>query len=196
MWCRLSLRKFSQKPAGFVSAADYAMGVEIRKCEGSVTDCEFHAMEMGRDLSASKASKVDIREQLPWAVPPLWHLTLVLWTVPWHDFPLCNGESGVLHTEGSQGHGWCWFTVWEHSASYQGCRCCGQSMRVLSLCGSRARWMLVPTFTFFLSQETQAMEGATSRGAIHSNVKTLETPSQTCPELRLLGDLNLVDNDN
>lgn len=55
----------------------------------------------GRDLSASKASKVDIREQLPWAVPPLWQLTLVLWTVPWHDFPLCNGESG----------GWCWFTV-------------------------------------------------------------------------------------
>lgn len=186
MWCRLGLRKFSQKPAGFVSAADYAMGVEIRKCEGSVTDCGFHTMELGRDLSASKASKVDIREQLPWAVPPLWQLTLVLWTVPWHDFPLCNGESG----------GWCWFTVWEHSASYQGHRCCGQSMRVLPLCGSRARWMLVPTFTFLQSQETQAMDGATSRGAIHSSVKPLETPSQTCPELCLPGDLNLVDKDN
>lgn len=111
MWCRLDLRKFSQKPAGFVSAAYYAMGVEIRKHKGNVTDCEFHTMEIGRDLSASKASKVDIREQLPWAVPPLWHLTRVLWTVPQHDFPLCNGKSGVLHTEGSQERGWCWFTV-------------------------------------------------------------------------------------
>lgn len=53
-----------------------------------------------------------------------------------------------------------------------------------------------PTFTFLLSQQTQAMDGATSRGVLLSPVKTLETPSQTCPELCLLGDLNPVDNDN
>lgn len=59
MCCRLGLRKFSQKPAGSVSAADYAVGVEIRKHKGNATDCEFQATEMERDLSSSKASKVD-----------------------------------------------------------------------------------------------------------------------------------------
>lgn len=46
MCCRLGLRKFSQKPPGFVSSADYAMGVGIGKRKGNVTDCEFHMMEM------------------------------------------------------------------------------------------------------------------------------------------------------
>jgi hypothetical protein len=70
MWCRLGLKWFSWKPAGFVSAAGDTMGIGWRS--GSTlmnrTGSEFLMLEMERDLSSSKVSKVDNPEQCPFSI--------------------------------------------------------------------------------------------------------------------------------